>query len=380
MVVDLESMRVDYKMEGRKDLQDLVLKTLDIGNKNRNEDSRRVSGGQFDIRNHKPCENENSNIKQYGLVWGQNIKAKKFAKPSLKEVFDGLNKLLNQKIDKNLSGRPEAELTQYKEMYSEVFTILLNKAKGASKDKQEPADQYTNPDSIAVRLILWLFTIEPSFYTELNEACHQMDLKKLEELGPFARAVHLVLNYAGKNRLNKVPCGIDDEYGEFDPHGSFSRSFLLFRGCSLKKEWVNEWRDQVSRESVSMQGEPIAKQLTLQGNTITFESFRVALNFARCKDNTGLHTHIPYDFTNKETANECSVMFMISVQNYYGFNGFRLNGEKYSAYPLEKEVILLDGTQVAVMKVEDVKVNSNDEDFKRLNGKTLTFIHLFAVR
>ena len=71
---------------------------------------------------------------------------------------------------------------------------------------------------------------------------------------------------------------------------------------------------------------------------------------------------------------------MISVQNYYGFNGFRLNGEKYSAYPLEKEVILLDGTQVAVMKVEDVKVNSNDEDFMRLNGKTLTFIHLFAVR
>ena len=58
MIVDLESMRVDYKLKGRKDLQDLVLKLLDIGNKNRNEDSRRVSGGQFDIRNHKPCENE----------------------------------------------------------------------------------------------------------------------------------------------------------------------------------------------------------------------------------------------------------------------------------------------------------------------------------
>ena len=47
------------------------------------------------------------------------------------------------------------------------------------------------------------------------------------------------------------------------------------------------------------------------------------------------------------------VVLIISVQNYIGFNGFRLNGEKYSAYPLEREVILLDGTKVVVMKVEE---------------------------
>lgn len=50
------------------------------------------------------------------------------------------------------------------------------------------------------------------------------------------------------------------------------------------------------------------------------------------------------------------VVFLISVQNYNGFNGFRLNGEKYSAYPMEREVILLDGTKAIVMKVEEMEV------------------------
>ena len=72
-------------------------------------------------------------------------------------------------------------------------------------------------------------------------------------------------------------------------------------------------------------------------------------------------------------------MFLISVQNYNGFNGFRLNGEKYSAYPLEREVVLLDGTKVAVMKAEDIEVKNKNREFKELDGHTVTFIHLFAV-
>jgi len=31
-------------------------------------------------------------------------------------------------------------------------------------------EQYTDPESKTVRLILWLFTIEPSFYADLNDA------------------------------------------------------------------------------------------------------------------------------------------------------------------------------------------------------------------
>ena len=72
------------------------------------------------------------------------------------------------------------------------------------------------------------------------------------------------------------------------------------------------------------------------------------------------------------------VLFFISVQNYNGFNGFRLNGEKYSAYPQEREVILLDGTKVIVMKIEDVEMPQSIIP-SHLAGQTITFIHLFAV-
>ena len=72
------------------------------------------------------------------------------------------------------------------------------------------------------------------------------------------------------------------------------------------------------------------------------------------------------------------VIFFISVQNYNGFNGFRLNGEKYSAYPMEREVILLDGTKVIVMKVEEIKMRQQSENKSEENQK-ITFIHLFAV-
>lgn len=150
----------------------------------------------------------------------------------------------------------------------------------------------------------------------------------------------------------------------------------------MHPKWVNDWRDQVSREDVNFKGETKAKQFYLQGNTITFESFKVALSFTQYH-----HTdkNLLHDFTSgetnkaKENDDEVSVMFIISVQNYNGFKCFRLNGEKYSAYPQEKEVILLDGTQVAVMNVEEVQIDNDAEDFEHLKGKSLVIIHLFAV-
>lgn len=70
---------------------------------------------------------------------------------------------------------------------------------------------------------------------------------------------------------------------------------------------------------------------------------------------------------------------IISVQNYNGFNGFRLNGEKYSAYPLEREVILLDGTRVVVMKVEELEIQSSNSVKASMVGEKVTFMHLFIV-
>lgn len=70
-------------------------------------------------------------------------------------------------------------------------------------------------------MILWLFTIEPSFFADVNEACISMDNEFIEMLGPFARAIHLILKYVELNRENKMPFGMDFDLSG-DPLGAFS--------------------------------------------------------------------------------------------------------------------------------------------------------------
>ena len=50
----------------------------------------------------------------------------------------------------------------------QVFDKLLESVDLKNNGKGE---QYTDPESKTVKLILWLFTIEPSFFADLNEAC-----------------------------------------------------------------------------------------------------------------------------------------------------------------------------------------------------------------
>ena len=46
------------------------------------------------------------------------------------------------------------------------------------------------------------------------------------------------------------------------------------------------------------------------------------------------------------------ILFVVCMQNYDKFEGFRLNSYKYSAYPDEEEVLLPQSCQLYVLKVE----------------------------
>lgn len=74
------------------------------------------------------------------------------------------------------------------------------------------------------------------------------------------------------------------------------------------------------------------------------------------------------------------VVFAICLQNWKGFNGFVLDSAFYSAHPDEKQVVLMEGIRVFVVRVEDILIdNSLDADifWKDLNHKTITVIYLF---
>ena len=71
------------------------------------------------------------------------------------------------------------------------------------------------------------------------------------------------------------------------------------------------------------------------------------------------------------------VLFVISCQNYLSFQGFRLNNEGYTAYPLEQEVLLVEGCEVIVLDVQKYQLNNIHPKFAPFKGKTFTLIHAF---
>ena len=57
-----------------------------------------------------------------------------------------------------------------------------------------------------------------------------------------------------------------------------------------------------------------------------------------------------------------------------------MNMLEYSAHPYEKEVLMMEGTSVAVMGVEQLLIDnglSADSFWTDFNGKTLTIVYMF---
>lgn len=63
------------------------------------------------------------------------------------------------------------------------------------------------------------------------------------------------------------------------------------------------------------------------------------------------------------------VVFVISVRNYLGFHAFRMNDERFTAYPQEQEFLLMEGIFLWVMKVEELLVE-NWEHVEDVGGES----------
>ena len=102
-------------------------------------------------------------------------------------------------------------------------------------------------------------------------------------------------------------------------------SMLVFRGALLPTTIIHEFLNQIgkrwTREDVKKKGSIISESridspgyIHLPGTTLTSESFKVALDFARAPANESADS-LPLH----------SVLFVICLHNWGGFNGFRMN-------------------------------------------------------
>jgi len=130
--------------------------------------------------------------------------------PSLNQIMSGLKEYLEVFIHKKIEGANERQIKLILANFKSCLDEMILKCGIPDVDKPfninsgDPIYSLWNPNSCAVHLMLWLYSMEPPLYFSLNEACRSLDQHLLSQLGPFAAAISTVLFYAEMKRKDKV--------------------------------------------------------------------------------------------------------------------------------------------------------------------------------
>ena len=120
----------------------------------------------------------------------------------------------------------------------------------------------------------------------------------------------------------------------------------------MNQVWIEDWRKEIGQDYIN-----------LKGITNTTKNLDIAMDYSKC------HT----DFWNHTTP----VVFVISIWNNSGFKGFRLTDKRFSVYPEEQEVLLMEGFPVYVLDIQDgFEIENKNEQLKKYDGKKITIIYL----
>jgi len=87
-----------------------------------------------------------------------------------------------------------------------------------------------------------------------------------------------------------------------------------------------------------------------------------------CSEDLGAALSQSFNSCYQGSNEQKPVIFVMSVRNQYAFHGIRIGNESYSAYPNEKQILMKEGCEVYVLKVEEVKIENDDETYRDFNG------------
>ena len=92
-----------------------------------------------------------------------------------------------------------------------IFSFFYKCIKSNNPDDDLTEDILLDPNSQEVCLLLYIYSIEPPFYAELNKAARSKDYSKIPTLGPYACALHIILQNGEaieRKRDDKIRQGI----------------------------------------------------------------------------------------------------------------------------------------------------------------------------
>ena len=173
----------------------------------RGKTSLRFDGSIFNLKSKWP-----KNWGEYGHLWAFKVKGNRIAYPSIKEVVMGIYNhhmlimdIEYKEIKENKPDRFELYRTNMRKTFNHLLICLdMN---DTDIDKPLTHEICRDPYNPQTQLILLLYSMEPPFYADLNNACRTLDKTKLHTLGPFARVVFEVLlrgEYSDEKRNDAI--------------------------------------------------------------------------------------------------------------------------------------------------------------------------------
>jgi len=131
---------------------------------------------------------------------------------------------------------------QYKEEITDQYRLAFLKIKELfiEGEADAPCERLQDPNDKITCMVLWILSIEPGFYTELNVAVSEVIDDLVEYFGPLARAITAILQSAEKNRTDKILKGSEVEFNDQEL-GTFRGSLILFRGARMETNWIAQW-------------------------------------------------------------------------------------------------------------------------------------------
>lgn len=115
-------------------------------------------------------------------------------------------------------------------------------------------------------------------------------------------------------------------------------SFLVWRGVAMKRKYIKEWEQQLK----------MGKKARLQSPTSCSRRLTVAVNF------------VVDNMKKKKDEIVCPVLFVFASQNYKPPYGIYINNTAYTPFPMEDELLLMEGTMIRVLDVQKrVKIKNN---------------------
>ena len=118
----------------------------------------------------------------------------------------------------------------------------------------------------------------------------------------------------------------------------------------MKQEWIKDYTKKVGKE------------VHLGGSNSYSRNLTTALKFA----------------FNDQAQDKKPVLFLLLHRNYNGWGSVMLNGEAYSSYPDEGEMLLMEGKRVKILGFDpEVVVLNKHESFKNYFQKNISVVYLF---